>query len=542
MVQQSSLYDQSNSGMAVAPHAEAAQAGAAVLAEGGNAIEACVAMAASLAAVYPHMTGLGGDSFWLLHAPGGEVQSILGCGRSAAAVDADTYRAAGESSVPYRGGRAAITVAGTVSGWQQALQISELAWGGRMPLSRLLKDAIEHCRKGYRVTASQAFATARKLAELSSQLGFAEAFLHKGKPPAAGTWLTQLALAETLDRLARAGLDDFYRGELAKAIAADLAQAGSPLTRQDLAEHAAELVAPLRLPTEQAELFVTPPPTQGAATLMILGQFAHRPKGIAASENVDMVHWLVEATKQAFTVRNSEIRDPACMAIDAQTLLTPERLEAMAAEIDGERAAPWNTATSPADTTWFGAIDAQGRSVSCIQSIYHEFGSGVVLPQTGLCWQNRGASFSLQEGHPWELKPGRMPFHTLCPSMAHFEDGRRMVFGTMGGDGQPQTQAAVFTRYADYGAPLGEAIAAPRWLLGRTWGDHSDSLKLESRFDPAWVEELRRRGHTIDLLGDFDETVGHAGAIVRHRDGRIEGASDPRSDGAAVGVHGESAQ
>lgn len=531
-----SLYDESAAGVAVAPHAKAAQAGAAILAEGGNAVEACVAMAASLAAVYPHMTGLGGDSFWLLHAPGGEVQSILGCGRSAAAVDIDFYRAAGESAIPYRGGRAAITVAGTVSGWQRALQVSEAQWGGRMPLRRLLEDAVDDCRKGYRVTHSQAVASAAKLGELSDQPGFSDVFLPDGKAPAADTWLTQPALADTLEQLARVGLDDFYRGELADVVAEDLAQAGSPLTRDDLLAHAAESVEPLRLRTAQAELFTTPAPTQGAATLMILGQFARRPAGIAASENVDTVHWLVEATKQAFSVRNREIRDPACMTVEAQSLLTSQRLEQLVAGIDAERAAVWNTATSPADTTWFGAIDAQGRSVSCIQSIYHEFGSAVVLPHSGLCWQNRGASFSLQAGHPWELKPRRLPFHTLCPSMAHFADGRRMVFGTMGGDGQPQTQAVVYARYADYGVPLDDAVAAPRWVLGRTWGDHSDSLKLESRFDPALIDELRRRGHVVDLLGDYDETVGHAGAIVRHPDGRIEGASDPRSDGAAVGA------
>ena len=538
MTRESSLYDQSSAGVAVAPHAQAAQAGAAVLAEGGNAIEACVAMAASLAAVYPHMTGLGGDSFWLLHGPDGEVQSILGCGRSGEVVDIHSYLAAGERSIPYRGGRAAITVAGTVSGWEQALQISETQWGGHMPLGDLLADAIAHCRQGYRVTASQAEATASKLSALRRQPGFAEVFLSEGQPPAAGSTLTQPALADTLEQLVRAGLGDFYRGELAQSIAADLERAGSPLTAEDLAQHRAELVEPLRLRTPQAELFTTPAPTQGAATLMILGQFARRPAGVAPVEGVDTVHWLVEATKQAFAVRNREIRDPACMTMPTQALLGYDRLDVLAAGIDPNRAAPWGTATSPADTTWFGAIDGEGRSVSCIQSIYHEFGSGVVLPQTGLCWQNRGASFSLEAGHPWELKPRRMPFHTLCPSMAHFEDGRRMVFGTMGGDGQPQTQAVVYTRYADYGMPLDEAVAAPRWVLGRTWGDHSDSLKLESRFDPAVIDELRRRGHPVDLLGDYDETVGHAGAIVRHPDGRVEGASDPRSDGAAVGAIG----
>ena len=176
--------------------------------------------------------------------------------------------------------------------------------------------------------------------------------------------------------------------------------------------------------------------------------------------------------------------------------------------------------------------------VSCIQSIYHEFGSGLVLPASGLCWQNRGAGFSLQPDHPLALTPDTLPFHTLCPSLALFDDGRRMVFGTMGGDGQPQTQAAVFTRYADYGQPLAEAVSAPRWLLGRAWGDVSDNLKLESRFDPALVDILRKRGHDIAVLGDYEEIMGHAGAIVRHPDGLIEGAADPRSDGAAAVAHG----
>jgi len=536
------LYSETRGGgMAVAPHAQAAEAAAAVLAEGGNAIEACVAMAATLSAVYPHMTGLGGDSFWLLHQPGKPVQSVLACGRSAAAMDREAYLEAGYASIPYRGGDAAITVAGTVSGWEQALAISTREWGGHLPLGRLLAEAIHYARDGYTVTASQATATAGKLAQLADQPGFAEVFLVDGQPPAAGDTLTQPALATTLERLASAGLEDFYRGELAVAIADDLSRAGSPLRRLDLASHRAILDEPVRLRTDSAEIFTTAAPTQGVATLMILGQFARRPATVAASEDADTVHWLVEATKQAFALRNREIRDPSLMAGTTQALLEGARLDAMTAAIDGERAAPWGEATSPADTTWFGAIDAEGRAVSCIQSIYHEFGSGVVLPATGLCWQNRGASFSLQASHPQALMPSTLPFHTLCPSLALFDDGRQMVFGTMGGDGQPQTQAILYTRYADYNLPLAEAVSAPRWVLGRTWGDHSDNLKMESRFDAALIETLRQRGHDIVMLGDFDETVGHAGAIVRHPDGHIEGASDPRSDGAAVAAHrGES--
>jgi len=528
------LYSEGRQGLAVAPHAQAAEAGAAVLAEGGNAIEACVAMAATLAAVYPHMTGLGGDSFWLLHQPSGQVQSVFGCGRTAAKINRETYTRTGLQQIPYRGGNAAITVAGTVSGWQQALAISNQEWGGKLPLSRLVSNAIDYCREGYTVTASQAMATSSKFDQLASQSGFADVFLVDGKPPQAGDRLTQPALGATMEQLARVGLDDFYRGELAAVIALELSEAGSPLTYDDLASHHAQQVKPVSLRIANAEVFTTAAPTQGAATLMILGQFARRPAGVASEESVDTVHWLVEATKQAFAVRNQSIRDPDLMAEPTFALLDAARLDALANAIDGDWAAPWGQATSPADTTWFGAIDAEGRAVSCIQSIYHEFGSGIVLPASGLCWQNRGASFSLQADHPLELKPRTLPFHTLCPSIAHFDDGRRMVFGTMGGDGQPQTQAIVFTRYADYNQPLQQAVSAPRWVLGRTWGDHSDNLKMESRFDPGVITALRKRGHDIALLGEYDETVGHAGAIVRHADGRLEGASDPRSDGAAI--------
>ena len=180
-------------------------------------------------------------------------------------------------------------------------------------------------------------------------------------------------------------------------------------------------------------------------------------------------------------------------------------------------------------------IDGEGRAVSFIQSIYHEFGSGVVLPRTGINWQNRGCSFSLDPQHLNVLVPGKKPFHTLNPALARFKDGRTMVYGTMGGDGQPQTQAAVFTRYAVFGQQVQQAITAPRWLLGRTWGQSSDSLKLESRFAPEIIDGLRALGHEVDVIGEFDEMVGHAAAIVRDADGIFAGGFDPRSNGIAAG-------
>ncbi|TWQ41657.1 gamma-glutamyltransferase, partial [Xanthomonas vasicola] len=181
------------------------------------------------------------------------------------------------------------------------------------------------------------------------------------------------------------------------------------------------------------------------------------------------------------------------------------------------------------------AIDAHGRAVSCIQSTYFEFGSGLVLPRTGITWQNRGCSFRLAPDGWNALASGRKPFHTLNPALATFDDGRVMAYGTMGGEGQPQTQAAVFSRYARFGMPLQQAITAPRWLLGRTWAEDSTSLKLENRFDPAVVHALREAGHAVELHPAYTSVMGHAGALVREVDGVISGASDPRSDGAVAG-------
>ncbi|MHC8286841.1 gamma-glutamyltransferase [Pseudomonas sp. XS1P51] len=169
-----------------------------------------------------------------------------------------------------------------------------------------------------------------------------------------------------------------------------------------------------------------------------------------------------------------------------------------------------------------------------IQNIYHEFGSGIVLPGSGVNWQNRGASFSLDPQHINGLAPGNKPFHTLNPALAHLADGRTLVYGNMGGDGQPQSQSAVFTRTVVHGLNPQAAVSAPRWLLGRTWGQASDTLKLEGRFAPDTLAELRERGHDVEVLADYDEACGHAGCALRYPDGSLEGGSDPRSDGAVA--------
>ncbi len=521
-------------GMAVAPHSLAAQSALAVLREGGNALEAMVSAAATIAVVYPHMNSIGGDGFWLVHAPGEAPRAIDACGAAARAASIDWYRERGVSAaIPFRGGLAANTVAGTISGWKVALDLAAQA-GGKMPLSRLLEDAIHYARQGIVVTRSQTETTRVKLEGLSGQPGFDETFLVKSAPPATGTRFHHARMAATLDRLARAGLDDFYRGDLARSFAKDLAAVGSPLALADLEAHAGKVVKPLELAHSRGLLHNMTPPTQGVVSLLILGILDRLQLEKVPADGADYVHLCVEAVKQAFAIRDRYVTDPAFMEMDGQSLLDPARIDALATKVDRKRAAPWGRGKGPADTIWMGVIDGEGRAVSFIQSIYHEYGSGVVLRESGVNWQNRGCSFALDERALNALRPGRKPFHTLNPALAVLADGRTMVYGNMGGDGQPQSQSAVFTRTVLYGMNPQDAITAPRWLLGRTWGNPSDTLKLESRFPPEVVSGLRAMGHEVELLADYDETVGHAGCIVRHADGALEGGYDVRSDGGVA--------
>lgn len=515
-------------GMVVSPHFLASEAGATVLADGGTAVEAAVATAATLAVVYPHMNAIGGDSFWLSSRPGEAVRGIDACGRAAAAADLSLY--AGHDVVPWRGHLAANTVAGAISGWIMALEQDH----GTLPLERLLRDAIGHAHDGVAVTAGGAEVAEQKGPELRAQPGaYAAIFEPQGRPLKQGEILKQPALARTLERLASDGLDSFYRGALGQRIAADLASLGSPVALADLIAHRAEATMPLSVAIRGARLFNHPPPTQGVASLMILALFDR----LAAeeAEGFAHVHGLVEATKQAFLWRDRHCGDPAHMTVDAQRALDDAGMLAeMVGAIDPERALPWPQPSQAGDTVWFGAIDRDGGMASVIQSTYFEFGSGLVLPESGIILQNRGASFRLEEDGWNALKPGRKPFHTLNPAMAFFDDGRAMVYGTMGGEGQPQTQAALFSRYARFGVPLQEAISRPRWLLGRTWGQQSTSLKMEDGFAPELYRALAEAGHDVEQVGPLTSMMGHAHAIVRHPDGRLDGAVDPRSDGGVA--------
>jgi gamma-glutamyltranspeptidase/glutathione hydrolase len=275
-----------------------------------------------------------------------------------------------------------------------------------------------------------------------------------------------------------------------------------------------------------------PPPTQGCASLSILAQVAARKTELTTE--ADWTHCIVEATKQAFVARDEQLADPNTCLDKVRQTLTPAHIQSLADNIQLATAKPWPKPAEHGDTVWLGACDQYGTMVSFIQSVYWEFGSGVVIEGCGFVWNNRGLGFSNDPAHPNCLAPNKKPKHTLNPAAARFKDGRRMVYGTMGGEGQPQTQAALFTRYAWQGYSLAEAISRGRWLLGRTWGMASDDLKVEQQLATAIGDELSQRGHRWHPVPQHLELMGHAGAIVLYGDGRIEAASDPRSDGKAI--------
>ncbi|SCZ02470.1 gamma-glutamyltransferase family protein [Microvirga guangxiensis] len=518
-----------------APHMAAAETGQTILAAGGNAVEAMVAMAATIAVVYPHMNGIGGDGFWLVREPKGRVHALDASGPSGALATIKRYRSKGYDSIPPRGPDAALTVAGAVSGWGLALELAK-ALGGQLPRDMLLTDAICLAREGYRIGAAEGRNKMLEEEALFTAPGFAETFLKDGKLPPAGETRRVPKLADTLEQLAHAGFADFYRGDVGREIAADLERIGSPITRKDIETYQARVVKPLSVELKHSTVYNMPPPSQGIAALLMLGLF-HR-LDVKHGETPEHHHGLIEAGKRAFALRDKAIADPRDATLDPASFLTPAVFEKEAAMIAMRRAAPYPPPSADGDTIWMGCIDKDGLAVSYIQSVYWAFGSGCVLPATGIHWHNRGLGFSLDPSNPRALEPGKKPFHTLNPGLAVFNDGRVLSYGTMGGEPQPQILGQIFTRYADFGMSLADSVDAPRWIFGKSWNAPSATLKVEDRFDPSLLRALASCGHPVEELGKpYADATGHAGMLVKHpRNGRVEAVHDPRSDGGSLGL------
>lgn len=518
-------------GMVVTAHHLATQSAMSILRDGGTAVEAAVAAAATIAVVCPDMNSIGGDSFWLIIPPHGDPLVIEACGAAGSRANFEFY--AGLAKIPARGPKAANTVAGAVGGWQEALDyVSECGYQ-RKSISKLLADAIYYAEHGFPV--STLLEANIKVAKSEGWLSreFEKLFMPNGTGLKAGDILYQKELARTLKYLVENGLNSFYRGKLAKQIVNDMVEVGMPITEEDLANYTSIRKQPLRLLHKCGELLNIPPPSQGLVSLSILGVLDKL--NIDGKNEGEFIHTTVEATKQAFDMRDGYITDPAYMKVDPNFLLSDKAIWAMAHNID-TKASHSRNGVGPGDTIWLGVMDDKGFSVSFIQSNYHIFGSGVVLPTTGIVWHNRGFCYSLAKDHILSLKPGKKPFHTLNPAAARLNDGRVVIYGTRGGDGQPQTQAAIFHRYVIQNLPLQKSVSDPRWLYGTTMRIKNDNtLKLEDRFDEKTIKYLTERGHKVVILPSYSTSLGNPGMLVRHSNGVMEGAYDPRGNGSAAG-------
>jgi len=533
-----SLSAQGRRGLVTAPHALAAEAGARALARGANAIEAAIAVSAALAVVYPHMTGLGGDAFWLISDGSTEsVRGLMAAGPAGRRYDVKVFLARGMQQIPFRGALSAMTVPGMLRGWEAAHTLSQTSWGGSQNWGDLLVDAEELASRGFPLSPSQERTLHRYQEDLSADAEFCAQYMPQGRLPVAGETFRQPALASTLSHLMRNGPASFYAGDLAQEMLAALQAKGSLLELRDLESYTAEWVEPLQLPFAGGMLFNLPPPSQGIASLMIAGIMERLGLGGVDPLGAELVHGAVEATRRVFPIRDRVVQDPRRMPDpNWPALLQGDFLDQQAKEIRDALSrlpSPWLPALG--DTTWFAVVDAQGRVASVIQSLYHEFGSGVVAGSSGVLWNNRGCAFTLEPGDARELLPGMRPFHTLNPALFGREGRIQMAYGTMGGDGQPQTQAALLFRHLYHGLPPATAIDAPRWLLGRTWGNPVTALRLESRYGQGVFDRLKNLGHRLQIVPAYSDLMGHAG-ILRALEGEVwSGASDPRSDGGVAG-------
>ncbi len=525
-------------GMVTSPHSLASQAGVDVLRAGGSAVDAAIATSAALSVLYPHMTGLGGDAFWLIHdAKTKTVRYLDGGGRAAATGTLDWFRSRGHTEVPFRGILSAtLTTPGAVSSWAEAH-----AAYGRLPLARNLETAIGYARDGFPVTERVAGFIELVAADLAPHAETMAIFMPDGKAPRAGSLLRNPGLARTLEAVATGGRAGFYEGEVARELARFAREKGGFFTETDLAAQTARWGEPLRGTYRDVTIYETPAPTQGFAVLEMLNLVEPFELHKREFRGADHAHLLVQAKQIAYHDRDRHLGDPRFTDVPMDRLISKRYADERRSLIDPDRALPWDKVPSygslSGDTVYIATVDAEGNAVSLIHSLYGVFGSAVVAGSTGVVLQNRSAYFSLDPAHPNRLEPGKTPLHTLIASLGFRDDKLWSVVGCMGADGQPQIHLQTYVNLIDYGCNIQEALESPRWLSGRfALGEARDTLHIEARFPEATLRELERRGHVLNRWGDWHELAGHAHGIVIDPDSGVRyGGSDPRSDGAAIG-------
>ena len=499
----------------------ATQAGIAMLRAGGNALDAALATAITLTVVEPCSNGLGSDLFAMVW-NGRELAGLNASGRAPAAWTPERF--AGATEMP-RAGWDTVTIPGAVSGWVALSQRY-----GRLPFADLFAPAISYARDGYAVSPIIAEKWAKAVPILGGVPGFADHFLPRGRAPEPGELYVPPAMAATLEKIAATRGEAFYRGELAEKMVAHAHAHGGAHTLQDFAAHTCDWVTPLGLDYRGITVHEIPPNGQGIAALIALGILGQFDLGEHGVDSVAVQHLEIEAIKLAFADVYRYVGDPRTMEVAPAQMLDPAYLAARARLIDRRRAQDFKHGTPPkAGTVYLTAADASGMMVSLIQSNYMGFGSGIVVPCTGISLQNRGTGFALQPGHPNRVGPGKRPFHTIIPGFATRGGEPYASFGVMGGAIQPQGHVQTLVRLIDFRQQPQAVLDAPRWKVNAGL-----SLDLEVGIAPALRDGLAACGHQFASIPDAYMDFGAGQFIVRHGDGYVAG-SDPRRDGQAAG-------
>lgn len=500
----------------------AAQAGLQMLAAGGTAVDAILATAITLTLVEPVSNGIGSDAYAIVW-DGKQLHGLNASGRSPAGWTPEFFK--GQQQMTQRGWNS-VTVPGCVSAWKM---LSEKF--GKLPFEQLFEAAIRYGREGFLVSPTIASQWAKQVPELKAQPGFAEAFMPNGRAPQPGEVFKFPEHAATLEAIAKTKGEAFYNGPLAERLESHSRQHGGVLKASDMAAHKSDWIAPIQMNYRGYTLHEIPPNGQGIVALLALGMLQHFDLKSHPVDGPDSLHLQIEAQKLAFADAWAYVADLDYMKdVTPAQLLDAGYLKERAKRIDPRKAQDFGPGKPPkGGTVYLTAADASGMMVSYIQSNYLGFGSGVVVPGTGISLQNRGGTFSLKPGHPNQVGPGKRPYQTIIPGFLTRDGKPVMSFGVMGGTMQPQGHAQVVVRIADYGQHPQAACDGPRFRFVQGM----DVSVEEGGFTAATLEELHKRGHRIVNVDDYNQ-FGSAQLIWKTEGGYIA-ASDPRRDGQAVG-------
>jgi gamma-glutamyltranspeptidase/glutathione hydrolase len=520
----------SSRGIAASEHPLASQAGASILARGGHAVDAAIAVNAAMGVMAPMMNGIGGDLFAIVYdAAANQIHGINGSGCAPGGLTIDRLRAGGMTSMPQTGIHS-VTIPGAVAAWGM---LSERF--GRLPFSETLAPAIELAADGFPVSEITSAEWASSEPHLRNDPEATRIYLPNGHPPRSGQLFRNPDLAATYRVLATDGRDAFYRGEIARRIVNCSAKHSGALTAADLAGYDAEWVTPLSTTYRGWQVYELPPNGQGIAALMMLNLLEHSPIGSYGHNSVEALHAIIEAKKLAYADLATHVADPAFSAVPTRAMLSRTYAAQRAREIDPSRANPEvSPGTLPpkgSDTTYLSVVDREGNIVSLIQSNFANFGSGLVPDGAGFVLQSRGGLFNLDPTHPNALAPRKRPLHTIIPGFMTRGDVR-CAFGIMGGWNQAQAHVQFISNVVDHGMNIQAALEAPRVTkLTFTGCD----VIMESRVPEFVRAGLTHKGHEIDLQGPFSSMVGGGQSVMRDfAAGVNSGGSDPRKDGAAI--------